>query len=69
MVIEITEKIDIKQLEEDLDQIWKAVMASYRMVEELCLSKTGKLPSKRRNSRFEHEDPFLDAYDLIHYLS
>ena len=68
-VIEITEEIDIKQLEKDLDQIWKAVMAAYRMGEEPRLSKEGEAHSERRNSRFEDDDPYaLDAYEFINNL-
>ena len=69
-VIEITKKIDYKQLEKDLDQIWKAVMAAYRMGEEPRLSKAEEVHSERRNSRFEDDDPFaLDAYEFINNLN
>ena len=68
-VIEITEEIDHKQLEKDLDQIWKAAMAAYRMGEEPRLSKAGEEHSERRNSRYEDDDPFaLDAYEFINNL-
>ena len=69
-VIEITKKIDYKQLEKDLDQIWKAVMAAYRMGEQPRLTKPGEELSERRNSRYEDDDPFaLDAYEFINNLS
>ena len=50
--------------------MWKAVMAAYRMGEQPRLSKAGEEHSERRNSRYEDDDPFaLDAYNFIHSLS
>ena len=69
-VVEVTKKIDYKQIEKDLDQIWKAVMAAYRQGEEPRLSEAGEALSERRNSRFEDDDPFaLDAFEYIENIS
>ena len=57
-VIEVNEKIDNKQLEKDLDSIWKGIMLAYRNGVLPKLSESAEELSNLRNSQYEQEDPF-----------
>ena len=62
-IIEVKEKIDKKQVENDLDSIWKGIMLAYRKGILPMLSEKCEDLSNLRNSQFEQEDPY-DYYAL-----
>ena len=65
-VIEVKEKIDKRQVEDDLDSIWKGIMLAYRKGVLPMLSESSEGHSNLRNSQFEQEDPY--EYYAIQYI-
>tara|TARA_A100001011_G_scaffold1760_1_gene2044 strand:- start:337 stop:1539 length:1203 start_codon:yes stop_codon:yes gene_type:complete len=65
-VIEVKERIDKKQVENDLDSIWKGIMLAYRKGILPMLSEKCEDLSNLRNSQFEQEDPY--EYYAFQYL-
>ena len=65
-VIEVKERIDKKQVENDLDSIWKGIMLAYRKGILPMLSEKSEDLSNLRNSQFEQEDPY--EYYALQYV-
>ena len=65
-VIEVKERIDKNQVENNLDSIWKGIMLSYREGTLPMLSEKYEDLSNLRNSQFEQEDPY--EYYAIQYI-
>ena len=65
-IIEIKERIDNKQVEKDLDSIWKGIMLAYKEGILPMLSEKGEDLSNLRNSQFEQEDPY--EYYALQYV-
>ena len=65
-VIEVKERIDKNQVENDLDSIWKGIMLSYREGILQMLSDKYEDLSNLRNSQFEQEDPY--EYYALQYI-